>query len=143
MEEIQRQREIALLNDLPELVRCIDKLNLSQLEKEAMRLDGIKARLHEYWSNVEKKSNMEEIKAGDINSYLLHKIGFSSGFTSDPQEQNPSRKFWLNDFELFMPNSTLYDYYYNDNGNMVRVETTKQLSDLYLSKTGNDLKIEL
>ena len=42
-----------------------------------------------------------------------------------------------------MPNSTLYDYYYNDNGNMVRVETTKQLSDLYLSKTGNDLKIEV
>ncbi|MBS5907855.1 MAG: hypothetical protein KIC84_11580 [Dysgonomonas mossii] len=52
MEEIQRQREIALLNDLPELVRCIDKLNLSQLEKESMRLDGIKARLHEYWSNA-------------------------------------------------------------------------------------------
>lgn len=86
---------------------------------------------------------MEEIKAGDINSYLLHKIGFSSGFTSDPQEPNPSKKFWLNDFELFMPNSTLYDYYYNDNGNMVRVETIKQLSDLYLSKTCNDLKIEV
>lgn len=86
---------------------------------------------------------MEEIKAGDINSYLLHKIGFSSEFTSDPQEPNPSKKFWIGEFELFMPNSTLYDYYYNDNGNMIRVETTKQLSDLYLSKTGNDLKIEV
>lgn len=78
-----------------------------------------------------------------LNSPLLHKLGFSSRFTSDPQEPNPSKKFWLNDFELFMINSTLYDYYYNDNGNMVRVETIKQLSDLYLSKTGNDLKIEV
>ena len=78
-----------------------------------------------------------------LNSPLLHKIGFSSGYLTDPQEPNPSKKFWIGEFELFMPNSTLYDYYYNDNGNMIRVETTKQLSDLYLSKTGNDLKIEL
>lgn len=78
-----------------------------------------------------------------LNSPLLYKLGFSSGYTADPQEPNPSKKFWLNDFELFMPNSTLYDYYYNDNGNMVRVETIKQLSDLYLKKTGNDLKIEV
>ena len=75
-----------------------------------------------------------------LNSPLLHKIGFSSGYLTDPQEP---KKFWIGEFELFMPNSTLYDYYYNDNGNMVRVETTKQLSDLYLSKTGNYLKIEL
>ena len=78
-----------------------------------------------------------------LNSPLLYKIGFSSGFTSDPQEPNPSKKFWLNDFELFMPNSTLYDYYYNDNGNMVRVETAKQLAYLYKERTGNDLKIEV
>lgn len=78
-----------------------------------------------------------------LNTSLLYKLGFSSGYTTDPQEPNPSKKFLLNDFELFMPNSTLYDYYYNDNGNMVRVETIKQLSDLYLSKTGNDLKIEV
>lgn len=78
-----------------------------------------------------------------LNTSLLYKLGFSSGFTSDPQEPNPSKKFWLGQFELFMPNSTLYDYYYNDNGNMVRVETAKQLSDLYFRKTGNDLKIEL
>lgn len=79
----------------------------------------------------------------NLNSYILHKIGFSSGFTTDPQEPNPSMKFSLGDFELFMPNSTLYDYYYNDNGNMVRVETINQLSDLYLIKTGTDLKVEV
>lgn len=78
-----------------------------------------------------------------LNTSLLYKLGFSSGYTTDPQEPNPSKKFWLNDFELFMPNSTLYDYYYNDNGNMVRVENIKQLSDLYLSITGKDLKIEI
>ena len=50
-----------------------------------------------------------------LNTSLLYKLGFSSGYTTDPQEPNPSKKFWLNDFELFMPNSTLYDYYYNDN----------------------------
>lgn len=79
----------------------------------------------------------------NLNSYILHKIGFSSGFTSDPQEPNPSMKFSLGDFELFMPNSTLYDYYYNDNGNMIRVETVKQLADLYLSKTQSYLKVEV
>lgn len=47
-----RQMEIELLNDLAELVRCIDKLDLSQLEMEAMKLDKLKWKLREYWSNI-------------------------------------------------------------------------------------------
>lgn len=78
-----------------------------------------------------------------LNNPLLYKLGFSSDYLSDPQEPNPSKKFWLKDFELFMPNSTLYDYYYNDNGNMVRVENTKQLSNLYFALTNQELEIEL
>lgn len=55
MEEIQRQLEVALLNDLSELARCLDKLNLSKLERKVMRLERLNSRLHEYWSNVGKK----------------------------------------------------------------------------------------
>lgn len=61
----------------------------------------------------------------NLNSYILYKIGFSSGFTSDPQEPNPSMKFSLGDFELFMPNSTLYDYYYNEVARSGKVEKGK------------------
>lgn len=53
-EDRLRLLEIALLNDLAELARCLNKLNLSQLERETMKLERLNSRLHEYWSNIKK-----------------------------------------------------------------------------------------
>ncbi|MBF0651307.1 hypothetical protein IR083_21035 [Dysgonomonas sp. GY75] len=44
--------EMSLLNDLPELIRKVEKLNLSILERESLGLDKVKNELREYYKNV-------------------------------------------------------------------------------------------
>ena len=43
-------KEMHLINELSILSRQLDKVNLSELEREALRLEHIKKKLNEYWS---------------------------------------------------------------------------------------------
>ena len=116
----------------------VDGKRFQILEKDS---DGLGARIKnaaeetwvEFWA-------MDKIR---LNRNILYRMGFSSHFTSDPQEFNPSKCFKFGEIELFAPNSTLDDFYINDNGNMVRVESLHELQNRVSAITGKELEVNI
>lgn len=83
-----------------------------------------------------------EFEAIELDFEWIKKFKFSQNYTTDPQEQNPSEIFCIDEFALHLVGGQLPFRFFSYENLVSEVEFVHQLQNLFFCLTGKELTLK-
>lgn len=98
---------------------------------DVVNLDALK-----YIQDYERIHQASEVS---LTGEWMHDFGFSSSFTTDPQERPASKKYEINNFTIYQVDEDKQEFVFFAEKHSIDVKYVHQLQNLYFALNGEEL----